>query len=93
MLSNPILFVSQKLIVIRIISVCVPFLSPRAGVVLESGDKYSFNEDGSEMTIMEVAKLDEGEYTCIAKNKAGESEQELSLRVFGEGLLSLGADR
>ncbi|XP_029629100.1 neural cell adhesion molecule 1 isoform X2 [Salmo trutta] len=54
----------------------------RAGVLLESGDKYSFNEDGSEMTIMEVAKLDEGEYTCIAKNKAGESEQEVSLRVF-----------
>ncbi|XP_070290259.1 neural cell adhesion molecule 1 [Salvelinus sp. IW2-2015] len=54
----------------------------RASVLLESGDKYSFNEDGSEMTIMEVAKLDEGEYTCIAKNKAGESEQELSLRVF-----------
>ncbi|XP_064831010.1 neural cell adhesion molecule 1-like isoform X7 [Oncorhynchus masou masou] len=54
----------------------------RAGVLLESGDKYSFNKDGSEMTIMEVAKLDEGEYTCIAKNKAGESEQEVSLRVF-----------
>ncbi|XP_055751596.1 neural cell adhesion molecule 1-like isoform X3 [Salvelinus fontinalis] len=54
----------------------------RASVLLESGDKYSFNEDGSEMTIMEVAKLDEGEYTCIAKNKAGESEQEVSLRVF-----------
>uniref|UniRef100_A0A3Q3GF09 Neural cell adhesion molecule 1b n=1 Tax=Labrus bergylta TaxID=56723 RepID=A0A3Q3GF09_9LABR len=50
--------------------------------VLEAGEKYSFNEDGSEMTIMDVAKLDEGEYTCIAKNKAGESEQELSLRVF-----------
>lgn len=74
--------------------VCIPRLfSPRAGVLQESGEKYSFNEDGSEMTIMEVAKLDEGEYTCIAKNKAGESEQELSLRVFGEGLLSLGADR
>ncbi|XP_021438313.1 neural cell adhesion molecule 1 isoform X14 [Oncorhynchus mykiss] len=54
----------------------------RASVLLESGDKYSFNKDGSEMTIMEVAKLDEGEYTCIAKNKAGESEQEVSLRVF-----------
>uniref|UniRef100_A0A8C7RNL4 Neural cell adhesion molecule 1b n=1 Tax=Oncorhynchus mykiss TaxID=8022 RepID=A0A8C7RNL4_ONCMY len=53
-----------------------------ARVLLESGDKYSFNKDGSEMTIMEVAKLDEGEYTCIAKNKAGESEQEVSLRVF-----------
>uniref|UniRef100_A0A3Q3JLB7 Neural cell adhesion molecule 1b n=1 Tax=Monopterus albus TaxID=43700 RepID=A0A3Q3JLB7_MONAL len=54
----------------------------RNEVVLEAGQKYSFNEDGSEMTIMDVTKLDEGEYTCIAKNKAGESEQELSLRVF-----------
>lgn len=33
---------------------------------------------------MDVTKLDEGEYTCIAKNKAGEAEQELSLRVFGK---------
>lgn len=56
----------------------------RNEVVLEAGEKYSFNEDGSEMTIMEVAKLDEGEYTCIAKNKAGESDQELSLKVFGK---------
>uniref|UniRef100_A0A673KTZ6 Neural cell adhesion molecule 1-like n=1 Tax=Sinocyclocheilus rhinocerous TaxID=307959 RepID=A0A673KTZ6_9TELE len=51
-------------------------------VPLESGEKYNFNEDGSEMTILEVTKLDEGDYTCIAKNKAGESEQELSLKVF-----------
>lgn len=56
----------------------------RNEVVLGAGEKYSFNEDGSEMTIMDVTKLDEGEYTCIAKNKAGESEQELSLRVFGK---------
>ncbi|XP_067364888.1 neural cell adhesion molecule 1b isoform X5 [Channa argus] len=54
----------------------------RNEVLLEAGKKYSFNEDGSEMTIMDVTKLDEGEYTCTAKNKAGESEQELSLRVF-----------
>ncbi|XP_010786164.1 neural cell adhesion molecule 1 [Notothenia coriiceps] len=54
----------------------------RNNVVLEAGEKYSFNEDGSEMTLMEITKLDEGEYTCIAKNKAGESDQELSLRVF-----------
>lgn len=58
----------------------------RNKVVLEAGEKYSFNEDGSEMTIMDVTKLDEGDYTCIAKNKAGESEQELSLRVFGKEL-------
>ncbi|XP_063063403.1 neural cell adhesion molecule 1b isoform X1 [Engraulis encrasicolus] len=54
----------------------------RSGETLEEGDKYSFNDDGSEMTIREVNKLDEGEYTCRATNKAGESEQELSLRVF-----------
>lgn len=51
---------------------------------MEAGEKYSFNDDGSEMTIMEVTKLDEGDYTCIAKNKAGESDQELSLKVFGK---------
>lgn len=56
----------------------------RNEVVLEAGEKYRFNEDGSEMTLLDVAKLDEGEYTCIAKNKAGESKHELSLRVFGK---------
>lgn len=55
-------------------------------MVLESGDKYSFNEDGSEITIMDVKKLDEGDYTCIARNKAGMSEEEASLRVFGNCL-------
>ncbi|XP_023817080.1 neural cell adhesion molecule 1 isoform X7 [Oryzias latipes] len=54
----------------------------RNGVDLEPGEKYSFNEDGSEITIMDVTKLDEGEYTCIAKNKAGKDDKELSLRVF-----------
>ncbi|CAM9106792.1 unnamed protein product, partial [Lampetra planeri] len=54
----------------------------RNQLVLEAGAKYSFNDDGSEMSIMDVTKLDEGDYTCIAKNKAGESNQELSLRVF-----------
>ena len=58
--------------------------SHRGDVVLDAGEKYSFNEDGSEITILDVTKLDEGDYTCLAKNKAGESEQELSLRVFGK---------
>ncbi|KAF7699940.1 hypothetical protein HF521_002898 [Silurus meridionalis] len=56
--------------------------SLRSEVLLETGDKYSFNEDGSEITIMDVRKLDEGDYTCIARNKAGTSEEEASLRVF-----------
>lgn len=54
----------------------------RNNIPLKSGDKYNFNEDGSEMTIQDVTKLDEGDYTCIALNKAGKSEQELSLKVF-----------
>uniref|UniRef100_A0A4W4FHX8 Ig-like domain-containing protein n=1 Tax=Electrophorus electricus TaxID=8005 RepID=A0A4W4FHX8_ELEEL len=44
--------------------------------------QYRFSEDGSEMTIMDVKKLDEGDYTCVARNKAGKSEEEVSLRVF-----------
>ncbi|KAJ0061436.1 hypothetical protein NL108_000857 [Boleophthalmus pectinirostris] len=52
------------------------------GVVLVSGDKYSVNEDGSELLIRDVKKVDEGEYTCVARNKAGETAQEVSLKVF-----------
>ncbi|XP_047463919.1 neural cell adhesion molecule 1a isoform X10 [Mugil cephalus] len=51
-------------------------------VVLETGDKYILNEDGSELVIKDVKKVDEGDYTCIAKNKAGEKREEVSLNVF-----------
>lgn len=61
----------------------------RNNIPLESGDKYNFNEDGSEMTILDVTKLDEGDYTCIARNKAGESKHELSLKVFGKNAWEL----
>ncbi|XP_036380892.1 neural cell adhesion molecule 1a isoform X3 [Megalops cyprinoides] len=54
----------------------------RNNVVLESNDKYSLNEDGSELIIKDVKKVDAGEYICIAKNKAGTKEQEVSLNVF-----------
>lgn len=75
-----------------------PLFSPcySNGVVLEDGDKYSLNEDGSELLIKHVSKVDEGDYTCIAKNKAGEKTEEVSLSVFGkkmtpfaDGLLSI----
>ncbi|XP_013132096.1 neural cell adhesion molecule 1a isoform X16 [Oreochromis niloticus] len=52
------------------------------GVVLEDSDKYNLNEDGSELLIKHVTKVDEGDYTCIAKNKAGEKTEEVSLSVF-----------
>ncbi|XP_057676249.1 neural cell adhesion molecule 1a isoform X3 [Corythoichthys intestinalis] len=51
-------------------------------IILQSGDKYSLNEDGSELVIKGVVKVDEGEYTCLAKNKAGEMSQEVGLNVF-----------
>uniref|UniRef100_A0A8C9SXS2 Neural cell adhesion molecule 1b n=1 Tax=Scleropages formosus TaxID=113540 RepID=A0A8C9SXS2_SCLFO len=54
----------------------------RNNIVLEARNKYGFNEDGSEMTIKDVTKTDEGEYTCIARNKAGGAKQEISLNVF-----------
>ncbi|XP_065143010.1 neural cell adhesion molecule 1a isoform X4 [Paramisgurnus dabryanus] len=54
----------------------------RANIVLESGEKYSLNEDGSELTIKDVKKVDEGDYQCIARNKAGEKREEVSLSVF-----------
>lgn len=61
------------------------FLSPHSNnIVLESGDKYGLNEDGSELVIKDVRKVDEGDYTCTAKNKAGEKAEEVSLNVFGE---------
>uniref|UniRef100_A0A8C1QFQ4 Neural cell adhesion molecule 1a n=1 Tax=Cyprinus carpio TaxID=7962 RepID=A0A8C1QFQ4_CYPCA len=44
--------------------------------------KYNLNEDGSELTIKDVTKLDEGDYQCIARNKAGERSEEVSLSVF-----------
>ncbi|XP_073680956.1 neural cell adhesion molecule 1a isoform X4 [Garra rufa] len=54
----------------------------RGNIVLESEGKYSLNDDGSELTIKDVTKLDEGDYQCIARNKAGERSEEVSLSVF-----------
>ncbi|XP_061596342.1 neural cell adhesion molecule 1a isoform X10 [Cololabis saira] len=51
-------------------------------VDLETGEKYSLNEDGSELIIKDVTKVDEGDYVCKAKNKAGEKTEEVSLNVF-----------
>uniref|UniRef100_A0A4W5QIH0 Neural cell adhesion molecule 1 n=1 Tax=Hucho hucho TaxID=62062 RepID=A0A4W5QIH0_9TELE len=54
----------------------------RNNIVLESDEKYGLNNDGSELIIKDVKKVDEGDYTCIARNKAGEKEEEVSLNVF-----------
>ncbi|NWI54045.1 NCAM1 protein, partial [Calyptomena viridis] len=47
-------------------------------------EKYSFNYDGSELTIRKVDKSDEAEYICIAENKAGEADATIHLKVFAK---------
>uniref|UniRef100_A0A3Q1CEF1 Neural cell adhesion molecule 1a n=1 Tax=Amphiprion ocellaris TaxID=80972 RepID=A0A3Q1CEF1_AMPOC len=42
---------------------------------------YCLNGDGSELEIKDVKKVDEGDYTCIAKNKAGEKTEEVILKA------------
>uniref|UniRef100_A0A8C1INX2 Neural cell adhesion molecule 1a n=1 Tax=Cyprinus carpio TaxID=7962 RepID=A0A8C1INX2_CYPCA len=59
-----------------------PSVTWAGNIVLESNGKYSLNEDGSELTIKGITKLDEGDYQCIARNKAGERSEEVSLNVF-----------
>ncbi|XP_048471366.1 neural cell adhesion molecule 1a isoform X6 [Rhincodon typus] len=55
----------------------------RDDVVIEAdGDKYIMNEDGSELTINKISKRDDGDYICIAQNKAGDAELEITLQVF-----------
>uniref|UniRef100_UPI00398E37D6 neural cell adhesion molecule 1-like isoform X5 n=1 Tax=Pristiophorus japonicus TaxID=55135 RepID=UPI00398E37D6 len=55
----------------------------RDDVVIEAdGEKYVINEDGSELTINKIGKRDDGDYICIAQNKAGDVEMEITLRVF-----------
>ncbi|NXR53591.1 NCAM1 protein, partial [Hippolais icterina] len=50
----------------------------------EDEDKYSFNNDGSELVIHRVDKSDEAEYICIAENKAGEADATIHLKVFAK---------
>ncbi|XP_072281639.1 neural cell adhesion molecule 1 isoform X9 [Pyxicephalus adspersus] len=57
----------------------------KKGELIEDvGDKYTFNEDISEMTIHRVEKEDEAEYICIAENKAGDNEATVQLKVYAK---------
>ncbi|XP_078283084.1 neural cell adhesion molecule 1a isoform X3 [Rhinoraja longicauda] len=55
----------------------------REDIIIEAdADKYTLTEDGSELIIKKVGKQDDGEYICMAQNKAGVYELEITLRVF-----------
>ncbi|XP_078538491.1 neural cell adhesion molecule 1 isoform X4 [Lissotriton helveticus] len=53
-------------------------------MIEDDSEKYKFTEDGSEMTIFNIDKNDEGDYTCIAENKAGEQEASILLKVYAK---------
>eukprot|EP00062_Callorhinchus_milii_P011294 gi/632957096/ref/XP_007894289.1/ PREDICTED: neural cell adhesion molecule 1 isoform X10 [Callorhinchus milii] len=46
------------------------------------GEKYIMREDGSQLVINKVGENDDGDYICIAENKAGDFEMEITLKVF-----------
>ncbi|XP_072342734.1 neural cell adhesion molecule 1-like isoform X12 [Scyliorhinus torazame] len=55
----------------------------RDDVAIEAdGAKYTMNADGSELTISKIGKRDDGDYVCIAQNKAGDAELEITLKVY-----------
>ncbi|XP_018424911.1 PREDICTED: neural cell adhesion molecule 1-A-like, partial [Nanorana parkeri] len=56
----------------------------RGELIEDDSDKYTFNEDMSEMAIHRVEKDDEAEYICIAENKAGDSEATILLKVYAK---------
>ncbi|XP_043935394.1 neural cell adhesion molecule 1 [Protopterus annectens] len=45
-------------------------------------NKYSFNSEKNEMTVHNIGKEDDGEYSCFAENKAGDAEAKITVKVF-----------
>ncbi|XP_068096859.1 neural cell adhesion molecule 1 isoform X3 [Hyperolius riggenbachi] len=56
----------------------------RGEMIEDAGDKYTFSDNMSEMTIHRVEKDDEAEYICVAENKAGDSEATIHLKVYAK---------
>ncbi|XP_072282376.1 neural cell adhesion molecule 2-like [Pyxicephalus adspersus] len=51
-------------------------------VVSHDGQKYILSSDGLQLSITDLAKADEGEYTCYASNSLGEDNTTLFLQVI-----------
>uniref|UniRef100_A0A8B9LUH0 Neural cell adhesion molecule 2 n=1 Tax=Astyanax mexicanus TaxID=7994 RepID=A0A8B9LUH0_ASTMX len=56
----------------------------RKGVELQESEQYVMRARGTTLTIRNIKQDDGGSYTCKASNKAGEVQQEIVLKVFGE---------
>lgn len=56
--------------------------------ILKAGQDFKISYDGclATLEITEIFPEDEGQYTCIAKNPAGEGKTTCTLTVIGEDL-------
>lgn len=59
-------------------------MSGRKGVELQESEQYVMRARGTTLTIRNIKQDDGGSYTCKASNKAGDVQQEIFLKVFGE---------
>lgn len=52
-------------------------------VLVSDGAHYSLSSDGT-LSVRKVTLTDEGVYTCVASNVAGQDEASIQLQVQGE---------
>ncbi|KAM9299528.1 neural cell adhesion molecule 1-like [Gastrophryne carolinensis] len=77
---------------------CFAVGHPKPEIVWKKGDetvdhdgqKYILSSDGLQLSITDLAKEDEGEYTCYASNRLGEHNTTLILQVLDHQGLGVG---
>ncbi|KAJ8246652.1 hypothetical protein GJAV_G00253920 [Gymnothorax javanicus] len=60
----------------------------RKGKRIEVSERYALKNRGTSLTVKHITQDDEGPYICHAHNKAGATQQELSLKVFVQPSIS-----
>lgn len=55
--------------------------------MIEENEKYLLRDDNTELTIKNIINSDAGSYTCRATNKAGVTEKQSFLQVFGKSVI------
>lgn len=58
----------------------ITWISPSNGVITSATEKYQILDDGT-LTVKKVQYVDAGNYTCLAKNSAGQDQKVIRLDV------------